>query len=132
MSLLRFRGVLAYFPLVALLGLLASVGAGCGCGRRHQGRGTAAQLRQVRLMTAPDSRNRTCYVVAQVENGGQWPIRKAKVAATLLSAGGKPRGVNYYFLSDMKPGERRTFSMTVEAHGSFRDVQLSFHEPEGK
>lgn len=117
-----------------LVGCLALVAAcpGCGCGRRPPGPGAASQLRQVRLMMAPDSRNRTCYVVAEVENAGRLPIRRAKVTATLMSAGGKARGMNHYFIADLKPGERRTFSMTVEAHGSFRDVVLSFHEPDEK
>jgi hypothetical protein len=83
-------------------------------------------------MTASDERNRTCYLVAEVENTGRLPIRKAKVAATLMSAGGKPRGVNYHYLSDIQPGERRTFSMTIAAHGTFRDVELLFQEPDAK
>jgi hypothetical protein len=103
-----------------------------GCGKHHAGRGTAAQLRQIRLMTAPDSANRTCYVVAEVTNAGQQPVRKAQVTATLMSAGGKPRGINHCFLTDLQPGEHRVFSMTVEAQGSFRDVQLSFRDPDKK
>ncbi len=116
------------WPLLALA-LAAWI---AGCGKHHAGQGTAAQLRQIRLMTAADSGNHTCYVVAEVANAGQQPVRKAQVTATLMSAGGKPRGVNYCFLTDLQPGEHRVFSMTVGAQGTFRDVQLSFQDPQKK
>jgi hypothetical protein len=123
----NLRGVLGF---AAVLVVLAT--AGCGCGRRAEKRGTADQLAQKRLMFSSDEKGRTCYVKAEVENVGDLPINRAKITATLRSSSGKPRGVNHCFLRDVKPGERRTCSLTVAAHDSFQHVELSFTDPEGE
>jgi hypothetical protein len=118
-----------------LLGVMVAsallTASGCGCGRRGSRYGTAEQLRQTRIMFSRDEKGRTCYIVAEVENTGKLPIPRAKVTATVKSGTGKPRGINNHVLQDMKPGERRTFSMTVSAHDSFQHVDLSFSDPEG-
>ncbi len=114
----------------AVVGLLAT--PGCGCGKRGSKHGTADQLRQTRLMFSPSEKGRTCYLKAEVENTGRLRIPRVKVTATLRSATGKPRGINHCFLKDVKPGERRMFSLTVSAHDSFKHVELSFSDPESK
>jgi hypothetical protein len=122
------RRPVCWIPIALALVALAP----SGCGRRHGDAGAISQLRQVRLMTAPDSKNGRCFVVAEIANAGTKPVRRAKVTVTLMSAGGKLRGVNHHFVEDVKPGEHRTFSLTVQAHGSFREVQLTFHDPNEK
>lgn len=118
--------------LGAALVLSLFAAPGCGCGKRGSKYGTADQLRQRRLMFSSNEKGRTCYIVAEVENTGSLPIPRARVTATLTSAAGKRRGVNHHLLKDVKPGETRTFSMTVSAHDSFQHVELSFADPEGK
>ena len=118
--------------LAVSLAVLSTAVAGCGCGRRASERGSPDQLVQKRLMFSSDEKGRTCYVKAEVENGGELSVPRVKVTATLKSATGKPRGINHCFLKDIKPGERRTFSLTVSAHDSFEHVELSFGEPEGE
>lgn len=110
--------------------LALAVAPGCGCGKRGPKHGTAEQLRQRRLMFSSNEKGRTCYIVAEVENTGELPVPRARATATLKSATGKIRGVNHHLLKDVKPGEIRTFSMTVSAHDSFQHVELSFADPE--
>jgi len=102
--------------------------AGCGC-RKDTGKyGTPAQLRQDTLRYSADARGEKCYIVAEIENAGELPVKEAWVAATLKSRRGNEAGVNYYPLKDVAPGEKRTISLTVSAHGSFSRVEMTFHE----
>ncbi|MBM3472069.1 MAG: hypothetical protein FJX75_02195 [Armatimonadetes bacterium] len=123
------RETTRYVLLVGALVALGFMAGGCGCGKRGGKSGGIAQLRQTRLRFAADERKATCYIVAEVENAGKLPVRQAKVTATLVSKSGRSRGLNYAFLRDMAPGEKRTLYMTVTTHGSFHRVELTFHGP---
>lgn len=106
--------------------------AGCGCKKDTGKYGTPAQLRQNTLRYSADARSEKCYIVAEVENAGELPIKQVWVAATLKSRRGNPAGVNYYPLQKVDPGEKRTISLTVSAHGSFSRVEMTFHETRGE
>jgi hypothetical protein len=116
-------------PVCVLLAL-GVLAAGCGCGKRGGKHASVDQLRVTRLRFATEKRKSTCYVVAEIENTGKLPGREAMVTATLKSKAGTPRGSNNAFPKDLKPGEKRVIYMTVETHGSFHHVDLSFHDTE--
>jgi len=109
--------------VAGVLVALSVVAAGCGCGKRGGESGGIGQLRQTRLRFAADERKATCYIVAEVENVGKLPVRKARVTATLTSRGGRSRGLNHAFVRDIGPGEKRTLYMTVTTHGAFHNVE---------
>jgi hypothetical protein len=104
--------------------------AGCGCRSPGARYGSPDQLRETRLRFTSDEDGESCYIVAEVENAGELPVKAARVAAILRSSRGKELGINYYPLENVAPGEKRVFSMKVTAHGRFSHVELAFHGPD--
>jgi len=116
---------------LACAAVVLSLAGGCGCGNRRVPAAGPSRLRLTRLRFANDERKALCYVVAEVENAGQLPVREVKVTATLRSRGGQERGINYASLQDIQPAEKRVFYMTVTTHGRFHHVEVTFGEADG-
>jgi len=129
---MRLRDARRLAAATGVLLTLSLLAAGCGCGKRGGKHGSVDQLRVTRLRYASEERKATCYVVAEIENVGQLPIRKAMVTATLKSKSGVSRGANNAFPEGLQPGEKRTLYMTVATHGAFHHVELSFHAADGQ
>ncbi|HJN14666.1 MAG TPA: hypothetical protein QGH10_04210 [Armatimonadota bacterium] len=106
------------------------MGAGCGCEKEETTEGSVSQLRQVRMRYSQDQHGDTCYLVAEVENAGTTPVSNGVATAALKNRRDKEMGKNHHPIGKLQPGERRTFSMTINAHADFRTVELTLHEPE--
>ena len=115
--------------IAAVVGVACLIALPVGCKKGDSKHGSAAQLRQVRLRHSQDAAGVTCYIVAEVENVGETPVKEAVATAVLHNRRGKEVGTNNFPLNDIQPGEVRLFSMTVSAHADFRTVELAFEDP---
>lgn len=68
-------------------------------------------------------------IYAMIENTGQAHFKQVEVHAILRSAGGEKRGENNVLLQNIRPLEKRTFSLTVTSHAPASDVVLEIRKP---
>lgn len=69
------------------------------------------------------------WVYGQLENLSASAFRQVEVHAILLSAARDKRGENSVKLQNIKPGEKRIFSLTATSHGRVASVDLEIAAP---
>jgi len=113
-------------PVIALVvGLICA----SGCGPRYPV-GSIDDLFVTNKRYNIDKDKGIVRVFAQVENTGEGLIRQVKMEAVLLSADGDKRGTNNVVLKDIKPGEKRNFSIAVTSHSRSHKVEIVAKEVE--
>lgn len=100
-----------------------------GCGPRYP-EGSIDDLFVSRKHFAIDNEKGVGRVFAEVKNTGDGLIEKVRMEAVLRSSEGNKRGTNNVILEKIKPGEVRTFSVTVTSHNRAHTVQIIPHEVE--
>lgn len=71
-----------------------------------------------------DNEKGMARVFAEVQNTGDGLIKKVRMEAILRSTEGDKRGTNNVILENIKPGETRTFSVTVTSHSRGHTVEI--------
>lgn len=100
-----------------------------GCGPRYP-EGSVDDLFVTRKHFAIDNEKGVGRVFAEVENTGEGLIKKVRMEAVLRSSEGDKRGTNNVILEDIKPGEVRTFSVTVTSHSRGHTIEIVPEEVE--
>lgn len=119
-------------PQTWVVALAAVVCASCltGCGKgNEQGAIDDLSIRGHRVNI--DEAHEVVRVVAEVENRGSAPVAAVEVHAIPRSAGGSKRGENIILLKNIKPGERRVFSLRATTRPPTASVELKLVEPRG-
>jgi len=94
-----------------------------GCGPRYP-EGSIEDLFVTNKHYYIDNEKGVARVFAQVENTGEGLIRKVCMEAVLRSSDGDKRGTNNVILESIKPGEKRTFSITVTSHSRGYTIEI--------
>ncbi len=122
----------SYYLRISLLALAAAISVSClgiaGCRGKEDG-GTVEDLFIRRYRCNIDENHGVVRVVGEVENKGKRPVAEVEVRAIPCSPSGSRRGENMTVLRNIKPGERRIFSLTVTSHGRATSVQLELTRP---
>ncbi len=100
-----------------------------GCGPRYRA-GSIEDLFVSKQRYNIDKDKGVVRVFAQVENTGEGLIREVKMEAVLLSADGDKRGTNNVVVENIKPGEKRNFSIAVTSHSRSHKVEIIAKEVE--
>ena len=122
----------SYYLRISLLALAVALLVTClgipGCRGGEDG-GIVEDLFIRRYRCNIDENHGVVRVVGEVENKGKQPVAEVEVRAIPRSPSGSRRGENMTVLRNIKPGERRTFSLTVTSHGRAASVQLELTKP---
>jgi hypothetical protein len=100
-----------------------------GCGP-HYPEGSIDDLFVTRKHFAIDNEKGVGRVFAEVKNTGEGLIKQVRMEAVLRSSEGDKRGTNNVILEDIKPGEVRTFSITVTSHSRGHNIEIIPEEVE--
>ena len=113
-----------------LVGLVACGGFALG-GCRHKTVATATidQLEVTRYRYVIDEKRGIGKVFAEVHNTGSTPVREAEARGYLRSRSGENRGESITTLKDIKPDERRPFSIDIVSHGKVQDAVIELQAP---
>ncbi|MFP3903143.1 MAG: FxLYD domain-containing protein [Armatimonadota bacterium] len=107
---------------IALLATTAII-AVAGCGPRYP-EGSVDDLFVARKHFIIDNEKGMARVFAEVKNTGDGLVKKVRMEAILRSSDGDKRGTNNVVLENIKPGETRTFSLTVTSHSRGHTVEI--------
>ncbi len=112
---------------VSLLAALVAVTGLVACRPRSPEAGSPYDNLQItRYRYVIDDHQGIGRVFAEVQNSGKSDVREVEARAFLRSRGGEIRGENATVLRNLKPGERRAFSVEIAAHGKATDVVIQF------
>jgi hypothetical protein len=115
-------------PLILALGLLCLTAALTGCPGRARKPNIADVFVSNQRFSIDNDRG-LVQVYGRLDNTGQSRFRQVEVHAILRSAGGEKRGENSLLLQNIKPLEKRNFSLPVTSHSRATDVILEVREP---
>lgn len=117
------RGWLATIHIVTGMSLIVALVALAGCGHRYP-QGSIDDLFIVDQRYNIDKEKGVVRVYARVENIGEGIVRKVRMEAVLRNADGGQRGTNNVVLENIKPGEKRDFSLVVTSHSQGHTVEI--------
>ncbi len=115
--------------MIPVIALAVALICASGCGPRYPA-GSIDDLFVTNKRYNIDKDKGIVRVFAQLENTGAGLIREVKMEAVLLSADGDKRGTNNVVLKDIKPGEKRNFSIVVTSHSRGHKVEIVAKEVE--
>lgn len=98
-----------------------------GCGLRYPA-GSIDDLFVSSKRYVIDKDKGVVYAFARVENTGDGIIREVKMEAVIRSPDGNKRGTNNTILKDIKPGEKRDFSVVITSHSQGHTVEITARE----
>ncbi len=98
-----------------------------GCGLRYPA-GSIDDLFVSNKRYVIDKDKGVVYAFARVENTGDGIIREVKMEAVIRSPDGNKRGTNNTILKDIKPGEKRDFSVVITSHSQGHTVEITAKE----
>ena len=100
-----------------------------GCKGKQAATATIDQLEITRYRYVIDEKRGVGRVLAEVHNTGQAPVREVEARGYLRSRGGENRGESIVTLKDIKPDEKRAFSIEIVSHGKVQDAVIELQAP---
>jgi hypothetical protein len=116
----------AFVALVASAAYLV-VFLPAGCGLRYPA-GSLDDLFVSNKRYVIDKDKGLVHAFARVENTGEGIIREVKMEAVIRSPDGNKRGTNNVILKDIKPGEKRDFSVVITSHSQGHTIEITATE----
>ncbi len=110
--------------LLALTTLVLSVGC-----RRKNGDVDVSELVIMRYRLNVDDAQRVARIMAEVTNTGKRTVPEATITAVLQGPGDDPYNSGDAVVKKLKPGEKRPFSIQIDAKGRERDVEFIISGP---
>ncbi len=111
-----------------LLAIVAGLVVAGGCVGRG-GAGKASDVFVHRYRYNIDEEHNLVRVFGELENRGQYPVQAVVVKAIIRNRSYSKTGENIVVVKNIKPRERRTFSLTVTSHGGASTVECQVMEP---
>lgn len=115
--------------LLLLLTLMAVAALAAGCSR-NGGNGEFGDLFISKHRWVEDEERELVHVYGELQNTGDSRFREVEIHATLRSPARSNRGENSVILQNIRPREKRLFSLSINSRDSVSSVELQVRKPE--